>query len=641
MKQFKVFKKLCSLALILSMLVSMIPMNVFATTQSTIDSSKKGTLTITKYDSNYTEDDKETEEDETVKIPIPGVEFTIYEIFSITDENEDGILDYSFTSNFESFFSTLKIGEKVGLSVDEVRDMNGSELEALTEDLQTYITANSIEGTANGTTNIDGEVKFSDLSLGYYFVVETNYPDDVITAHQPFFVSVPQSVNTLDQENKVISSQWIYDIVAQPKNTTAYTAENSLTLTKVGLEDVKLQNAGFVLEKLNEDSEEEQWELVKLPRQLLTDVNGEIKVGGLTQGKYRFVEIIAPDGYILNTTVTYGFEVKWDTATNQLKYVYEGKESTSLNIKVTNEKPTVDKVVTPDESGDTDYDVKVEDTVNWTITATVPKTIQQLETFKLTDTLSKGLDYVGNLKVIQDGALLTQDEHYTLNVEGQKIEINFVTTKLTASKNLVVTYDTKVNNQAIIGVNGNDNKVVLDYSTSTGTSSTTTPTTPETNPKVYTFGLKLVKENNAGDVLEGAQFKLCTKDGKTCDKQTTDEFGILSFSHLEAGEYVLTEIKAPSGYNLLKEPINIVITANYANKELSSVVATANEESLNLIKAKGLYQGYFEITVLNQKGFQLPATGGMGTVIFTVAGLGIMGLAGAAYIALKRKESQK
>ena len=113
---------------------------------------------------------------------------------------------------------------------------------------------------------------------------------------------------------------------------------------------------------------------------------------------------------------------------------------------------------------------------------------------------------------------------------------------------------------------------------------------------------------------------------------------MINFTGLAAGNYVLTEVKAPNGYNLLKSPINITITATYENngKDLASVTATADSTTLTYNETTG----YFEITVLNNKGFQLPATGGMGTVIFTVGGLSLMALAGGAYVASKRKESK-
>ena len=98
-------------------------------------------------------------------------------------------------------------------------------------------------------------------------------------------------------------------------------------------------------------------------------------------------------------------------------------------------------------------------------------------------------------------------------------------------------------------------------------------------------------------------------------------------------DYWIVETKSPTytnengeekHYNLLKEPFQVTVNATSHTLDASS------------LGTEGGITG-----VLNKKGFILPETGGMGTVIFTVAGLGMMGLAGAAYIALKRKESQQ
>ena len=51
-------------------------------------------------------------------------------------------------------------------------------------------------------------------------------------------------------------------------------------------------------------------------------------------------------------------------------------------------------------------------------------------------------------------------------------------------------------------------------------------------------------------------------------------------------------------------------------------------------KAEG--DGYVSTTVTNNKGFNLPSTGGMGTYIFTIAGLVIM--AGAAFLLIASKK---
>lgn len=275
--------------------------------------------------------------------------------------------------------------------------------------------------------------------------------------------------------------------------------------------------------------------------------------------------------------------------------------------------------------------------------------IKDLKTFTVTDTLSKGLTYdddKANLVVKQGNNNLSQDA-YTLtkttdDTTGEtKLVFKFEGKELEASKDITITYNTTVNENAVIGTQGNPNKVKLEYSTVTGTDSEfdDKPTeTPEVEVKVYTFGLKVLKVDNKKKPLKDAVFTLYKADGTTADGTTviksgltTDENGTITVPGIEKGDYVLVETQAPTGYNLLKEPVKFTIMAEYAEDENGKLI----------VKESNTVNGYYELTVVNNKGFQLPATGGMGTVIFTVAGLGMMGLAGAAYIALKRKESQK
>ena len=621
MKRCNVLKKCFAVMMSLALLLTMIPTSVFAETTDkspVIDGSKTGTLTINKYDSKYQEDDPDTEDNEEIKIPIEGVTFTAYKVFNIGSD-ASGNITYSIVSEFESFFTDN------GLTVKNVTQMDGEDLENLAGKLKTFISSNSSVKSTSKTTNDLGQAVFSNLTLGYYFVDETAYPDQVVTPSAPFFVSIPMTNEA--------GTEWVYDVVANPKNVTS-TTQSGLTLTKYGkvgnAEQVVLPGATFKLEKQNADG---SWSVVEEAEALVTDGKGQISVANLTRGKYHFVETAAPEGYIVDKTKNYEFEVVWNEANNQLEYVYNGSQSSSLNIKVTNEKPTVDKVVNGDLSAN------IGDTVSWKVTATVPSTIKDLKTFTITDTLSDGLTYTADsLVVTHNGNPLEKDTDYTLSVEGQVIKVILVPAKLTALKDVVVTYKTTLNENAVVGTDGNKNDVVLDYSTSTGTDSETKPTKPETDPKVYTFGLNLTKKDNAGTLLDDAEFKLCNDEAtpKCTTFKTVD--GVINFTGLAAGNYVLTEVKAPNGYNLLKSPINITITATYENngKDLASVTATADSKDLNYNNETG----YFEITVLNNKGFQLPATGGMGTVIFTIGGLSLMALASGACVASKRKESK-
>ena len=93
-----------------------------------------------------------------------------------------------------------------------------------------------------------------------------------------------------------------------------------------------------------------------------------------------------------------------------------------------------------------------------------------------------------------------------------------------------------------------------------------------------------------------------------------DANGVLTFEGLGAGEYEITELVAPQGYNLLKDPIKLVITADAALDKCTWTV-TANGDKLS---ADNEY--LYALTVENSAGTELPSTGGIGTTIFYIVG---------------------
>ena len=108
------------------------------------------------------------------------------------------------------------------------------------------------------------------------------------------------------------------------------------------------------------------------------------------------------------------------------------------------------------------------------------------------------------------------------------------------------------------------------------------------------------------------------------DTVTTPDSGKITFKGLDAGDYQLVETEAPAGYNKLQAPQDIKIEATYDPVTGKLTGWTVNtQDGMN---------GTVTIEVQNNKGALLPETGGMGTVIFTVAGIAI--IAGA--IAWKR-----
>lgn len=156
-----------------------------ASPTTTIDYEKKGSITINK--TTAIKDGKTT--------PLPGAEFTIYKIATLTaDSTETSKLEkeLSVTVNGKTYNT---IGSLLNLDSDTQKKVASKFAD--TVKTQTGIISDTKEtgDGKNGTTK--GQCIFNDLSVGYYLVVETKTPivkengKDTIqyVASTPFFCS--------------------------------------------------------------------------------------------------------------------------------------------------------------------------------------------------------------------------------------------------------------------------------------------------------------------------------------------------------------------------------------------------------------------------------------------------------------------
>ncbi len=320
--------------------------------------------------------------------------------------------------------------------------------------------------------------------------------------------------------------------------------------------------------------------------------------------------------------------------------------------------PTVDKTVN-------DNDVNIGDTVEFTLTATMPSMLEGYDTYKVIfhDTMSAGLTFKELVSVTVDGGsdvkssfvldpvvpsanATTGETEFTVSCE------NVLATAVgaTAGSKIVVTYTAVVDQDAVIGTEGNPNKVHLEYSNDpnwNGTDNEPTGKTPEDEVKVYTWQIpvfKYINGENGPEGLAGAGFTLykdeaCTEgkevklspakdeEGQTIanvykvDPQgtvteiKTDNTGRFEIEGLEKGTYYLKETTTPAGYNTCG---NVTVTIG------EDGVLTVGEDTVT------------EVAILNQAGTVIPETGGMGTTIFYVCG-GIMVLAAVVLLVTKRR----
>lgn len=139
---------------------------------------------------------------------------------------------------------------------------------------------------------------------------------------------------------------------------------------------------------------------------------------------------------------------------------------------------------------------------------------------------------------------------------------------------------------------------------------------------------KLIKDDRSGKwIVDDKGFTAVTKETGGKDSNNKEP-GTAFFGNLEDGTYRLTEIKAPSDhnldYNLLKDPITIVINRN--------------EKSLVDNEECKIKDNTIMITISNQSKFHLPATGGYGRYLVILGGLA---LAGAALLRYKLQNRRK
>jgi len=342
-----------------------------------------------------------------------------------------------------------------------------------------------------------------------------------------------------------------------------------------------------------------------------------------------------------------------------LKPVTEATNTITLKSKY----PTVDKTVSTDQDK---VNAEIGKELTFTLTAQVPD-VSEYAAYQFTfkDTLSKGLTFGKFAEVtIGDKPLAAETEYKAeASVPDQGTKATSISVKFGAqsggiydAKNLfsdkagqkiVVKYTAYINADAIVG-HAIPNKATVDYSTSPDGTQTGT-----SNPDVthqYTFGFQLKKTDDKDAPLAGAEFQLRhTETGDAIDlvkveegvyrlkldgdnssvtEVTTGANGIIKFQGLAAGTYYLVETKAPEGYNKLAKPIKITITDTTGDGATPQWSVAMNDgQGIN-----GSEGNLPEIKVQNNKGALLPETGGMGTVIFTVAGIAII----AGGIAWKR-----
>lgn len=355
----------------------------------------------------------------------------------------------------------------------------------------------------------------------------------------------------------------------------------------------------------------------------------------------------ANEGGVTFTGVTNGYYLV-DTSLGALCSL-DNVTGNTATISEKNKVPSVEKKVKSGDIYESSNSAKIGDTVKYKTTITINGSVEKVV---LHDKMDTGLTFdETSVKVKVGGANVAADS-YTLKKSGTEssdpctFEIEFkdnYIAGLETGTQIEVTYSATLNENAVIGTNGNKNDTWLKYGNGGSVTSETT---------TYSYSFDLVKTDSDGTLLAGAKFKLyadqnCTNeirlvaDGsnayrvakteeKAVDSIETNASSALTIKGLKGTTtYYLKEIEAPKGYNELENAFAFTI----ADANVSSNLRTTSNKWV-----EGTSTG---IHIINNAGTTLPSTGGMGTTVFYVVGGGLMAVAVVLLVTKKRMENKR
>ena len=263
--------------------------------------------------------------------------------------------------------------------------------------------------------------------------------------------------------------------------------------------------------------------------------------------------------------------------------------------------------------------------VTFTVTATMPYFAEDDEnkTFKVYDQPFNLTDLT-----LTKATIGNENANVTMIQDGDKYVVDFSSYADQTGATIVVEYTAKVS--------GDQGYINTTWSQKNGTDGSSTTVTGFTGDITLT---KYASDSDNNDLtnnkkLSGAQFKVSKnnkwltfdEDNKFAgyvDKEedatviTVGADGTVKVTGVDEGTYYFKEIKAPVGYSV-------------NDKDAVAIVEASNEAH------KSAYAHMIDTTLL-----ALPATGGIGTTIFTVAGVAIMVVAAALFFATRRKNTAK
>ena len=578
-----------------------------------IDTSRKASLSVYKYDITKASNDgawdvesyvstglhDDAVVDKLSKYAIQGVEFTYLRIADITMNNElvDGQRQVGVLYGFDSSDRSNAVLSAIGLTAADTHKAEGGINYFTSDMLNNKLAAalpanaptvkNALEaavkngGVAMAETDTTGHASASDMEQGLYLVVETRVPENVTSTCNPFFVSLPMT--TID------GAEWNYDVTVYPKNQTG---NPTLDKTVREAKNSTGKNTGS-----------------------LTDItDGYAHTASASIGDTVDYQIISTLPTITSKASSLSEYTYADTLSKGIKY-----NKGDVAIEFFKDSGCTDKITTwAEDSGK--FTVAYDD-------------VQNIMTIRMTE---------AGLSEINEAA--------TVYTDSVKRGYSDCTMRITYAATLTA-------DAATYGDRDNPNKVKLTWKRT----NTTYYDTLEDCCHVYVYAIDLIKQfsdNNGtfGKVkfiayndtdgyyikasMEGEVYNVT---GFTFNKSEATMLipnlkGHIILRGIEDDTYTLTEVATDKGYVLLRDPVKIVITTKEdgtcerCGAALLTASATVNGKDASMTDGNAIVP----LTVVNNPGFDLPKTGGYGTWMFTVGGVALMGA--AAFIVVKSRK---
>ena len=509
--------------------------------------------------------------------------------------------------------------------------------------LEKYMAANS--GTKMAPTSEYGKTQATGLALGLYLVVETSVPEMVVSTTNPFLVSIPMT--SVDGNNATDGGErWIYDVTLFPKNLTGIPSLEKTLREQIG--DTGKNNGST------------------------TDItDGYAHTGTASSGDVIDYQIISTLPSI-TSEATYLTDYTFiDTLSSGITY-----NKNDVVLEFFTDEACTDLVTTWKEA-DGYFSVSYTPTANGGCAMTISMT-------------SRGLAEINSSKAVYPGASM----------------VNSGFSDCTLRITYTATMDS--DNSVVFGDSGNPNDVVLTWKRS----NTSYYDTLVDDAHVYTYGIDLTKlftdgKGNFANVefiihndtdnyfvkaelnkAEGVYYMVEHVEAEAdathfIPVESNGTPGKVIIKGLEDDTYTITEVRTDTGYTLLKEDIEVVISQvessvlcdiytsdvvgliqndpryadaiiaeakangyiktdggladvlnNMPQKQLAHYLLTASAtvdgNSVTMLEDNGSVNAHAPLTVVNTRGFDLPETGDNGTMMFTV--IGILAMAGAAAV---------